>query len=94
MRGVSSAWPITENAHSIITHGTTEGDLSEALRIACDEAQRLLVDEWGFSAEDAFIFLSVTGDLGIAQFCHPCPGTVIARMSFPKLPSNPTAFAR
>lgn len=30
---------------------------------------------------------------GTAQFCHPCPGTEIARMSFPKLSSNPTTFA-
>jgi amidase len=50
------------------------------------------VDEWGFSREDAFMFLSVAGDLGIAQYCHPSPGSVIARMRVPKLRSNPTPF--
>jgi len=40
----------------------------------------MLVDEWGFTREDAFMFLSVAGDLGIAQYCHPSPGSVIARM--------------
>jgi len=92
IKGKSGGWPITENATSIVTHGTAEGDITEAMRIACEEAAKLLVDEWEFTPEDAFMFLSVAGDLGIAQFCHPCPGTVIARMSFPKLSSNPRPF--
>ena len=48
-----------------------------------------LVDEWGFSSEDAFMFLSVAGDLGIAAYYHPSPGSVVARMRVPKLASSP-----
>jgi len=53
-----------------------------------------LVDEWGFTMEDAFIFLSVTSDLGIAQYCHPSPGSVIAKMRVPKLAATPAPFRR
>ncbi|MEO9180970.1 MAG: acetamidase/formamidase family protein [Acidimicrobiales bacterium] len=88
----AGGWPITETADSFYTHGTSEGNLEAALKSAIEEASKLLVDEWGFTAEDAFIFLSVAGDLGIAQFCHPCPGSVIARMRIPKLASNPKPF--
>jgi len=57
-----------------------------------EEAARLLVDQWGFTMEDAFIFLSVACDVGIAQSCHPCPGSVIARVRVPKLDACPTPF--
>ena len=38
----------------------------------------MLVDEHGFSMEDAFIFLSVACDAGVAQACKPAPqfGTI------------------
>jgi amidase len=89
-----AGWPVTETADAFYTHGTSSGDLNEALQHAVEEASKLLVDEWGFSGEDAFMFLSVAGDLGIAQYCHPCPGSVIARMRVPKLASNPGPFRR
>jgi len=54
----------------------------------------LLVGQWGFSAEDAFMFLSVAGDLGLAQYCHPSPGSVIARMRVPKIAAVPGPFRR
>ena len=92
IKGKAGGWPITETADSFYTHGTSDGSLDDALQSAIEEASKLLVDEWGFSREDAFIFLSVAGDLGIAQFCHPCPGSVIARMRIPKLASNPKPF--
>jgi amidase len=92
IKNKAGGWPITETADAFYTHGTSQGSLEDALQSAIEEASKLLVDEWGFSREDAFIFLSVAGDLGIAQFCHPCPGSVIARMRIPKLASNPKPF--
>jgi len=92
IKGRQATWPVTETATHFITHGTAEGNLTDALKSACEEAARLLVDEWDFSAEDAFMFLSVAGDLGIAQSCHPCPGTVIAKMSVPKIGACPRPF--
>lgn len=94
IKGKAGGWPITETADAFYTHGTSSDSIDDALKSACEEASRLLVDEWGFSMEDAFMFLSVAGDLGIAQYCHPSPGSVIARMRVPKLVSNPAPFRR
>lgn len=93
----ASEFPITETATHWYTHGAIEdgGTLTEALTIACEEAARLLVDQWGFTMEDAFIFLSVAGDAGIAQSTHSVaggPGSVIARMGVPKISACPTPF--
>lgn len=92
IKGQQSRWPVTELADSWVTHGVTDDSLDEAIRLACEEAARLLVDQWGFTMEDAFIFLSVACDVGIAQSCHPCPGSVIARVRVPKLDACPTPF--
>jgi amidase len=62
------------------------------MQIACEEAANLLVKHWGFTIEDAFIFLSVQGNLGIAQAVHPSTGTVIAKMSVPKIAACPKPF--
>lgn len=87
-----SQWPITETAEAFFTHGTSPDSIDDALQHACEEAFKILVDEWQFSREDAFIFLSVAGDLGIAAYYHPSPGCVTARLRVPKLPSNPSPF--
>ena len=99
IKGKKGGWPITETADAFYTHGTSgspteKENLNEAISNAIEEAARLLVDEWGFSMEDAFIFLSVTGDVGICQAMHPSPEPwfVVARMRVPKLPSNPQPF--
>jgi len=92
IKGKQSRWPVTQLADSWVTHGVTQGDLDEAIRLACEEAAHLLVDQWGFTTEDAFIFLSVACDVGIAQSCHPCPGSVIARVRVPSLAACPTPF--
>jgi amidase len=91
IKGKAAGWPVTETADSWITHGTAE-TLDEALKNACEEAAKLLVNEWGFTIEDAFIFLSVAGDLGIAQYCHPSPGSIIAKMQVPKTSATPRPF--
>jgi amidase len=92
IKGKAGGWPITETADAWYTHGTTADSIDGALKNACEEAAKLLVDEWGFTMEDAYIFLSVAGDLGIAQYCHPSPGSVIARMRVPKISAAPHPF--
>jgi len=92
VKGNAGGWPITELKDSWVTHGTAS-NIQDALKIACDEAAKLLVDEWGFTIEDAFIFLSVAGDLGIAQNCHPLPdGFAVAKMRVPKISRAPRPF--
>jgi amidase len=85
-------WPVTELPDSWVAHGTSGGDLHEAVQAACEEAARLLVDEWRFTIEDAFIFLSVACHVGICQACRPSPFSAIARVVIPKLDATPAPF--
>ena len=66
---------------------------ASAVELASEEAARLLVDQWGFSLEEAFIFLSVACDVGIAQACQPSPFSSIARVMIPKITACPQPFA-
>jgi len=93
LRERQGRWPVTELTDHWVAHGTSGGDVAEAIAAACEEAQRLLVDGWGFTPEDAFIFLSVACDVGIAQACQPSPASAIARVLVPKLTACPKPFA-
>src|SRR5215210_894673 len=92
LKGKQARWPVTELSDRWIPHATAY-DFEEGLKLVCEEAARLLVDEHGFSLEDAFIFLSVACDAGVAQACKPAPnfGT-IARFSIPKIAACPAPF--
>lgn len=93
LKGKQATWPVTELPDRWIPHATAD-DFPEALDLVTEEAARMLVDEWGFTIEDAFIFLSVACDAGVAQACKPAPhfGT-IARFSIPKIDATPQPFA-
>lgn len=92
LKGKQATWPVTELPDRWIPHATAD-EFPEALERVTEEAARLLVDEWDFTLEDAFIFLSVACDAGVAQACKPAPhfGT-IARFSIPKLDATPGPF--
>jgi amidase len=93
LKGKQGAWPVTELEDRWMPHATAD-EFPEALDLVCDEAARMLVDEWGFTLEDAFIFLSVACDAGVAQACKPAPhfGT-IARFEIPKIDATPGPFS-
>jgi len=93
LKGKQATWPVTELADSWLphaTHDTYEG----AAQLVSEEAAKLLVDQHGFTIEDAFIFLSVACDLGVAQACKPAPGGfgAIARFVIPKIDACPLPF--
>jgi amidase len=93
LKGKQATWPVTELPDRWVPHATAD-DYAEALQLASEEAARLLVDEHGFSIEDAFIFLSVACDAGVAQACKPAPGFgTIARFSIPKIQACPRPFS-
>ena len=93
LKGKQATWPVTELADRWIPHATADA-YDDALRLVSEEAAKLLVDEHGFSIEDAFIFLSVACDAGVAQACKPAPGFgTIARFSIPRLDATPGPFA-
>jgi amidase len=93
LKGKQATWPVTELADRWLPHATAT-DYSEALGLVAEEAAKLLVEEHGFTMEDAFIFLSVACDAGVAQACKPAPGFgTIARFSIPKIDACPAPFA-
>jgi amidase len=92
LKGSQATWPVTELADSWVAHATSDGDVREAVSLASEEAARLLVDQWGFTIEDAFIFLSVACDVGICQACQPSPFSAIARVRIPRLDATPRPF--
>jgi amidase len=93
LKGKQATWPVTELDDRWVTHATAD-EFPEALQLVSEESAKMLVDEWGFTLEDALIFLSVACDAGVAQACKPAPhfGT-IARFSIPKLDATPRPFA-
>jgi amidase len=93
LKGKQARWPVTELADRWMPHATAD-EFATALELVSEEAAQLLVDEWGFSVEDAFIFLSVACDAGVAQACKPAPrfGT-IARFEIPKIEATPRPFS-
>src|SRR5438477_3378068 len=92
LKGKQATWPVTELADRWLPHATAT-EYPEALALVAEEAARLLVDEHGFTREDAFIFLSVACDAGVAQACKPCEGFgTIARFSIPKIDACPAPF--
>ena len=92
LKAKQATWPVTELDDRWLPHATAN-DYDEALKLVSEEAAQLLVDEHGFTIEDAFVFLSVACDAGVAQACKPAPqfGT-IARFSIPKLDATPGPF--
>jgi amidase len=91
-KGKQAVWPVTELRDRWVPHATAT-DYADALQLVSEEAAKLLVDEHDFTIEDAFIFLSVACDAGVAQGCKPAEGFgTIARFSIPKLDACPGPF--
>jgi amidase len=93
LKGRQGTWPVTELADRWVVHGTAGRDFMEALDLAVEEGARFLVDQWGFTMEEAFVFLSVACDAGICQACRPQDFSTIARVSIPKVSATPRPFS-
>jgi amidase len=93
LKGKQATWPVTELADRWLPVATAS-NFVDALKLVSEEAARMLVDELGLSMEDAFIFLSVACDAGVAQACKPAEGFgTIARFAIPKIEACPGPFA-
>ncbi len=93
LKGKQATWPVTELPDRWVAHATAGADFMEALRLATEEAARLLVDQWRLTIEEAFVFLSVACDVGVCQACRPSPFSTIARVVVPKVSATPRPFA-
>ncbi len=92
LKGKQAEWPVTELERAWVAHGTAGANFMEALHAACEEAARLLVDQWGFTMEEAFVFISVACDVNVCQACQPSPFSTIARVVVPKIDATPAPF--
>jgi amidase len=93
LKGKQGRWPVTELRDSWVVHGTAGPDFMEALDLAVEEGARFLVDQWGFTMEEAFVFLSVACDANICQACRPQEFSTVARVSIPKVSATPRPFS-
>jgi len=93
LKGKQGRWPVTELRDSWVVHGTAGPDFTEALDRAVEEGARFLVDQWGFTMEEAFVFLSVACDANICQACRPQEFSTVARVSIPKVSATPRPFS-
>jgi len=73
---------------TVASHSSTD----RAIQIACEDMQILIAEKWKLSLVDAYLLMSVTGDVQMCQCCKPNPESnmeVIARFRIPKLKHMP-----
>ena len=56
----------------------------EALRHASVQMQGLVAAATGWDATDAYLYMSLRGDLEVCQACKPCEVDLIVRLGVPK----------
>lgn len=86
IKGFELNWPVTETE----THwyvNVCSSSFEEAVTLASEELQRLLMDVTGWDKTDTAMYMSVQSDLGINQSCIPCDEIPMdLRFGTPKLP--------
>jgi amidase len=60
-------------------------DTAEAIRVAAEEMARFLMRRLGLSADDAYMLLSIRGDVRVSQCAEPAMVAATARMVMPRL---------
>lgn len=82
-KGGARGWPWMETPDLLVTVGSAP-DYEAAAEIAVREMMDLLVERLGVSAVEAFMLLSVRGDVRVNQACRSAIDTSV-RVEFPKL---------
>ncbi len=87
IKGASVSRPWIETPIVWVTTGDAM-DAVEALRIAAEEMVNLLTRRLHLTFEEAYMLMSVRGDVQICQVCGPGSLPIAARAVFPKLMTN------
>jgi len=58
--------------------------IADAVQVACEEMARLLHRRLGLSIEDAYMLLSIRGDVKVSQCCDPSQVAATARVVMPR----------
>lgn len=88
LKGESLSRPLVETDDSWFTVASSS-DTDSAIRLACEDMQDLLVAKWDISPTEAYLLMSVAGDVQMCQCCKPSPIDVIARFRMPKIKNMP-----
>lgn len=76
-------WPVLETPTSWYTLASAP-DYTEALRHASVQMQHLVAAATGWDGTDAYLYMSLRGDLEVCQACKPCEVDLILRLGVPK----------
>ena len=83
VKGDRLARPRIEFPDCWITTG--DGPLAtDAIRVACEEMAELLQGRLGLSVEEAYMLLSIRGDVRVSQCCEPSALAATARVVMPR----------
>jgi acetamidase/formamidase len=78
-KGYTIAWPRIESTDEIMTVCSAK-PLEDAARLAFRELVKWMVADYGWSRDDAYMFLSIAAKARIAQIVDPLY-TVVAKLS-------------
>lgn len=83
LHGQNMDWPVLETADAwhVISACKT---YTESLTAASVQMQDLVCAAYGMDPTDAYLYLSLEGDVGVNQGCQPCPVEIVLRLSVPK----------
>lgn len=62
---------------------------TEALKLVTEDMQKLIVNAYDWDATDAYLYMSIQGNVEICQGCRPSPWDIILRFSVPKIKGKP-----
>lgn len=88
VKGFALNWPVLETADKWYVNACAP-EYNEALMAASKEMQRLLCAVSGWDGVEAYMYLSVQGDVEINQGCKPCEVDLSLRLGIPKLAEFP-----
>lgn len=81
-------WPLHETADKWFSIASAP-DYNTALKNVSREMQDLICRAYGWDNTDAYLYLSIQGDVEICQACQPCLVDMILRLGIPKQANKP-----
>lgn len=88
IKGFSSERPMMETDDKWYTMATAE-EYNEALKLVTADMQQLLMNAYGWDANDAGIYMSLQGDVEVCQSCTPSDLDLVLRFGVPKRKDKP-----
>jgi amidase len=91
IKNFEMAWPLLETEDKWYAIASAP-EYHEALKNVSLEMQSLITRAYGWDKTDAYLYLSIQGDVEICQACKPCLVDMILRLGIPKQPGKPLIY--